>query len=129
MSKESLSAGSEGTVTTKRLEGRIIETVYIGKMSPQMLDEVHDDLARFLQDIKKMDWLIDASRATSMVRSPRDTTSRVVDMFRVQGGNRIAAVVPSGPLRMMASAMSFAFGLPVRTFATRAEALAYLRTP
>lgn len=128
MIKSAVAREDPGSVVTRRLEGKIVETVYRGRITAEMAMQVRRDIEPWLLEIKGLEWLIDTSGATSLSPAPREATSGVVDLFRRMGGHRIAAVMPSAPIRMVASALAFATGLPLKIFETRAQALEYLRS-
>jgi hypothetical protein len=117
----------EGSVSTRRLQGTIVETTYRGRITAEMADQVRRDVAPHLESTRGMDWLVDLSHATSFEPAPRESTMGVVEAFQRNGGRRIAAVVPGTGIRMVAVALVFATGLPAKVFATREEALDYLR--
>lgn len=124
-SEPSRSAPS-GTIITAHLEGKIVESRYVG---PIVFDGTLDrDLARMLELHPGMHWLIDASGATGIDPTRREMAGNTIKLFRDGGGGSMAAVIPSGPIRMVASALSFGFDLRLRIFAKRDEALAYLRS-
>jgi hypothetical protein len=112
-------------VVTRHLEGKIVESRYLG---PIVFDgQLDRDLSKMLAAHRGMHWLIDASGATGIDPSRREYAGNTIQLFRDGGGGSMAAVVPSGPIRMVASALSFGFDLRLRLFAEREEALAYLR--
>ena len=116
-----------GSVRTRRLEGQIVETIYSGKISAEMADQVRQDLEPLLRRIEGMDWLINTTAATGFAPAPRAATIGVIEMFKKHKGHRIAAVMPSTAVRMVATALVFATGLPLRIFESREKALAYLK--
>lgn len=115
-----------GSITTRHLEKNIVETRYEGVI---VLDgALNGELAGYLKKYPGMDWLVDASGATGIDASRRDNAGNTIQLFREMGGGSIAAVISSGPIRMVAAALSFGFDLRLKIFATRDEALAHLRT-
>jgi hypothetical protein len=120
---------SDNWCRTRHLEGRIFETVYHGKLMPEMVDQVRRELEALLRQHGGGDWLIDTVGVTGLRPAPSVSTSGFFEAFRAAGGRRIAAVIVSGPVRMIASALSFAAAQDLRVFASREEALRYLRTP
>jgi hypothetical protein len=117
----------EGSVSTRRLKGTMVETTYRGRITAEMADQVRRDILPLLESIKGMDWLIDATHATTFETAPRESTMGVVEAFQRHGGRRIAAVVPRTGIRMVVAALVFATGLPIKVFASRDEALDHLR--
>jgi hypothetical protein len=116
-----------GSVATRKLESKIIETTYRGRISAEMAAQVRADLEPLLRETRGINWLIDATDVTGMAAAPREDTIGVVELFKRCEGHRIAAVISSSPVRMVASALVFATGLPLRMFHDRDTALAYLR--
>jgi hypothetical protein len=115
-----------GSIVTRHLEGNIVETRYDGNI---VFDgSLNVELARFLEQYPGMHWLVDASGATGIDPNRRDNAGNTIQLFRKMGGGSIAAVIPSGPIRMVAAALSFGFDLKLKIFATRQEALTHLRT-
>jgi hypothetical protein len=115
----------QGAIITRYLEENIIETVYQGHIS---LDgTLNRDLEVLLKQHPGVDWLVDASGAAGIDAGRRDNAGNAIDLFRRLGGGAIAAVIPNGPIRMVASALSFGFDLRLKIFPNRADALAHLR--
>lgn len=119
------SAEPAGTIVTRHLEGNIVETKLDGVIAFD--SALNEDLSRLLQKYPGADWLYDASGATGIDAGRRDNAGNTISLFRKLGGGHIAAVVASGPIRMVAAALSFGFDLRLKIFATREEALAHLR--
>jgi len=116
-----------GTVSTRLLEGRIIETLYRGHMRVDMGDEVLKSLERLLPRHRGADWLIDVSDASGFTPLPRPVTEAIFDAFNKNAGRRIAVVMTGSAFRMMGTTFAFAFRLPMKMFDTRDAALAHLR--
>jgi hypothetical protein len=119
---------TDGTVVTQFLEGNIIETVYSGYISASMSRDVEVDLRKLLRRHPNADWLIDAAGATGVAVAPGESRMAVFNLFK-DSTSRIAVVVSSTAVRMMAATFAFAFGVPMKSFDSRDEALSYLRTP
>ena len=116
----------KGMIITQHLEGKIVESRYVG---PIVFDGTLDrDLEVMLRRYPGMHWLVDASGATGIDAGRRDFAGNTIQMFRQMGGGSMAAIVPSGPIRMVASALSFGFDLRLKIFATREEGLSFLRS-
>jgi hypothetical protein len=120
---------NRGSTETRYLDGKIVETIYYGKIVPEHLEEVRVALEREFTRIGGGDWLLDTSRADGLKAAPSAASAAFFEAFRRAGGRRIAAVVGSSPLRMLGSAVAFASGLDIKLFATRDEALKHLRSP
>lgn len=116
------------SVTTRRLEPKIIETVYAGHISAEMAEQVKGQLVDNLALQPGSHWLIDAGSATGIQPAKEYNRLAVFRAFEENGGGRIAVVVKSGPLRMMSATFSFALGLKMKAFEERGEALEYLRS-
>lgn len=117
-----------GWTETKQLDAKTVETVYFGKILPEMIDEVIRDLEVVLKRMNGGDWLVDFSKVEGFRAAGSGSTSTFFAMFRTSGGKRIAAIVGSSPLRMIGSALAFASGHDIKLFSTREEALKYLHT-
>ncbi len=115
----------EGAVTTRLIEANIIETVYDGYITVAMAKEVDMALRALLAESPDAAWLIDASAATGVATVPGESRTAMFNLFR---SRRFALVVRSTPLRMMAATFAFAFGVPMKTFERRSEAIDYLRS-
>lgn len=115
----------EGSVTTQLIEDNIIETVYAGYISVPMAREVDTALRKLLARSPDASWLIDASDATGVAPVPGESRTAMFELFP---SRRYALVVRSTALRMMAATFAFAFGVPMKTFERRSEALDYLRS-
>lgn len=118
----------QGWTETRHVEGKIVETAYHGKILPEHLDEIRAALDVEFRKIGGGDWLLDTTKASGLRAAPSEASTAFFDSFRRAGGRRIAAVVGSSPLRMLGSAVAFATGHDIKLFATREEALKYLRT-
>lgn len=117
---------TEGTMTTRLREENVIETVYTGYISASMARDVEIELAKLLRAHPDADWLIDASAATGVEVAPGESRMAVFNLFKGRE-SRIAVVVGSTAIRMMAATFAFAFGVPMKSFERHSEALEYLR--
>ena len=117
----------EGSVRTHHLEGKIIETIYEGYISVPMITQVLSDMTPLLRLYPGADWLINSIGATGIAPAPHNTRMAIFDTFKKEGGGKIAGIVRSAPMRMIAVTLGFAFGLPLKIFETRLDALTYLR--
>ncbi len=117
-----------GSVTTVHYDGNIIETIYKGYISISMVRQVHQDLERLLARYPGADWLIDTLESTGVAPAPHAERMAVFELFQAKGGRRIATVLKSSVIRMMSATFAFAFGLPMKSFETRSDALVYLRS-
>jgi len=116
-----------GTAKTRMVGRNIIETVYEGRMSPDMVDEVRREIEPLLEAAPGSSWLADTSQVTTYTPAPRASVSAFLESFRKLGGSRIAVVITSSPLRMLVSAFRFATRLPIHSYPTREQALEFLR--
>lgn len=117
----------ESFCRTRHLEGSIVETVYQGKVETAMVEQVQRDLLPLVRSMGGADWLVDTTGVTHLKPAPPSATSGFFAAFRAAGGRRVAAVVTSSGVRMIASALAFALAQDLKVFATRDEALRYLR--
>ncbi|MBL8683750.1 MAG: hypothetical protein JNK05_31550 [Myxococcales bacterium] len=118
----------QGWTETKIVEGKIVETAYFGKILPSHLDEVRIALEAALRKSGGGDWLVDTTKASGFRPAASESSSAFFDAFRRLGGKRIAVAVSSAPLRMLGSALAFASGQDIKLFASRDEALQFLRS-
>ena len=117
---------TEGSVTTRLVESDIIETVYSGYISASMAGEVEADLRRLLNRHPEAHWLADASAATGIAVAPGESRTAVFSLFKGRT-SRIAVIMNSTSIRMMVATFAFAFGVPMKPFERRSEAIDYLR--
>jgi hypothetical protein len=117
---------SAGTVTTRLREENIIETVYTGYVSASMARDVELDLSKLLRAHPNADWLINATGATGVEVAPGESRMAVFNLFKARK-SRIALVVDSAAIRMMAVTFAFAFGVPMKSFDRHGDALEFLR--
>jgi hypothetical protein len=117
-----------GTVVTKRVAVNIVESTYAGRMTPDLVGVVKDQLKPFLEETARLDWLIDLGAVTGVDLAPSEASSGFYAWFRSHGGDRIALVVRSAMVRMVIAALAFAMGNPARVFESRAQALDYLQS-
>lgn len=123
----SFSASDAGSVSTQRLDDKITEIVYRGRMTARLIDEAHAQIEPRLRNSPSMGILVNTDAVTSFDPMLPVSTRSTVDHYRRYTGLRIAAVIPSAALRMTVQAIAFASGLPLRLFETRRDAVAYLR--
>lgn len=116
----------EGSVVTRLLESDIIETVYTGYIAASMATEVENELRKLLRRHPDAHWLVDASAATGVAVAPGENRLAVFNLFKGRD-TRIAVVMNSTPIRMMVATFAFAFGVPMKPFDRRSDALDYLR--
>ena len=116
-----------GTIKTFRLDNKIIETSYTGKMAPEMLVQLRKDMETLMRLQPGSSWLADTTAATGYSPASRELTQPILDVFQKNSGKKIAVIMPSSGLRMLVSAVAFASGLPIKLFAKREEALVWLR--
>ena len=120
-------AEGDSVCRTRHLEGSIVETVYQGKVETEMVEQVQRELLPLVRSLGGADWLVDTTGVTRLKPAPPSATSGFFKAFRAAGGRRVAAVVTSSGVRMIASALAFALAQDLKVFATRDEALRYLR--
>ncbi len=116
-----------GEVTTLHLEGSIVETTYRGVATRQLVQSVLDITPELLDQVPRASWLLDLTQVKSTDSHARIPGAELLKIFRDRGGREFALAVESSGLRMLLSAVGFATGMPIKMFATRDEALAYLR--
>lgn len=117
-----------GEATTRHVEGRIVDTTYHGYCSRALVQSVLDYTPDVLSKVPGTCWLLDMGEVTAFDSECRVPGSEILNLFRDGGGDRFAVVVTSGMLRMTLAAVAFASRLPIKLFASRSEALAYLRS-
>lgn len=116
-----------GQAVTRHLEGTIVETVYAGYCSTELVQSVADHVPEVLTAVKGARWLVDMSRATSSAAGARVPGQTILRTFREMGGAEFAVVIKSSPLRMIFTAVAFGAGLPVKFFDGYPAALRFLR--
>jgi hypothetical protein len=67
-------------------------------------------------------YVIDCQDVTSYAANVREPGKRLLEVLRARGAERGVCVTSSSVVRMMASAVAFVMGMPVRFAATRDEA-------
>ena len=117
-----------GEVTTRPLEGSIVETKYVGECGAETVAKVLAYTPEVLEQIPGTRWLLEMSEVTSAHVDARKPGGEILRLFRERGGERFAIVVPVPAIRMLITTVAFATGLPIRSFDTREQALAYLRS-
>jgi hypothetical protein len=115
-----------GEVTTRLLEGRILETRYTGYCSTALVASVCELTPQALREVPGACWLLDMEQLTGVDPGVRTPGRAILEAFRDCGGQRFA-VLTNARARYLFSAVAYAVGLPVRFFAAREEALAWLR--
>lgn len=116
-----------GEVTTRHLEGTIVESVYTGYCTRALVQSVLDITPEVLREVPGTCWLLDLSGATDADADARVPGLSILKLFKENGGDRFAVVVTWGPLRMIMTAVAFTAGLPIKLFNNREDALAFLR--
>jgi hypothetical protein len=117
-----------GEVTTRHLEGSIVETTYRGACTRALVQSVLDVTPEVMHAVPGAHWLLDVTAVTTTEAAARIPGSELIKIFRERGGNEFAVAMTSPGLRMLMSAVGFATGVPLKMFATRDEALVYLRS-
>ncbi|MFO0591970.1 MAG: hypothetical protein U0441_30770 [Polyangiaceae bacterium] len=116
-----------GTVTTKHIEGSIVESCYTGYCSQAAVASVLALTPEVLRDVPSTRWLLDLGGVSSFDAGCRVPGGEILRLFREAGGDRFAVVVKSSALRMTLAAVAFAARLPLKLFDNRMEALSFLR--
>lgn len=116
----------EGSARTQLVEENIIETVYEGYISAPMANDVEAAVRKLLIRSPSAHWLIDAAAATGIESGPGERRTAMFKLFK-DPASRFAVVLSSTTLRMIAATFAFAFGVPLKTFDRRSDALDYLR--
>ena len=116
-----------GQVTTRHIEGSIVETVYTGYCSAALVQAVLEITPMVLESAKGTRWLLDMSGTTGVEVGARVPGLEILRKFREGGGTEFAVVIAHPPLRMLFTAVAFAALLPVKVFDTTADALRFLR--
>lgn len=116
-----------GTVTTRHIEGSIVESCYTGYCSQAAVASVLALTPNVLEQVPSTRWLLDMGSVSAFDAGCRIPGGEILKMFRERGGDRFAVVVKSGALRMTLAAVAFAARLPIKLFDNRMEALVYLR--
>jgi len=116
-----------GKVTTRYLEGSIVETVYTGHCGRVLVQSVLDLTPEVLEKVPGTSWLVDASGAVTVDADARIPGQEILKLFKAGGGRLFAVVTSWAPLRLIFSAVAFAAGLPIKIFGHRDEALTFLR--
>jgi hypothetical protein len=114
-------------VTTRHLEGAIVETVYRGHCGVRLVESVARDAPAILASVPGTCWLLDMRASNGVDAVCSQFGVEIFRAFRARQGRAFAVVLRSGPLRMMVTAAAFASGLPLRVFERRQEALVFLR--
>ena len=118
-----------GSIRTTRLDKDIIETTYHGKMTPELLVQLRRDMEAQMRAQPGSSWLADTTGASGYAPAPRELMQPILDAFKQHRGKKIAVVMPSSALRMLVTAVAFASGLPIKLFAARDAAIAWIREP
>jgi hypothetical protein len=118
----------DGEVTTRHLEGSIVETSYRGVCTRALVQSVLEITPEVLDSVPGTLWLVDLSSITSSEAMARIPGADLLKIFRERGGAEFAVSISSAALRMIFTAIAFAAPVPLKLFATREEALAHLRS-
>lgn len=104
----------------------VIEVVYAGYIATSLVEEKAHEFYATLRRAPAKHWIGDATGLQGF--DPRTTLLAApwMDAFKAQGGQLFIIVSTSSSVRMVASTVSFAAGVPIKTAATSAEAMALL---
>lgn len=117
---------ADGRLTTRWLDTRTIEVTFYGKITAELIEQMHRDFWEVASHKAPSYALLDTSPATSFTASIRSNALRFLAEFKARGGREILGIASIAPLRMFGQALTFAAGLPLRLFVGRQEALTYI---
>lgn len=117
---------ADGKLMTRWLDTRTMEVTFHGKITAELIEQMHRDFWEVASQKAPMYALLDTSPASSFTASIRGNSLRFLNEFKARGGREILGIASIAPLRMFGQALTFASGLPLRLFANRQEALTYI---
>lgn len=118
---------STATQRTAKLEPWVVETVFSGLVTGDVVKSAWSDFSRIVGKGRVPGWLVVAENVTGVDTSARQAGAEMLKDFRALGGTNVVAVIDALVIRMVASAISIASGTHVSFCATRDEGLQKLR--
>lgn len=100
----------------------VVEVVMVGHQTGRTIEATVFGVRRELASGAAKGVFFDASGITGFSPDVRGPGVELLQTIKASGLPRAVAVVSSGAVRMMAAAISFAAGLPLDIYGTRAEA-------
>lgn len=120
-------AQKDGHTAVNWLGNDTIELVQKGHLTKPLVEQEYQQLVR-MTTTHKVRWVLsDAETVSNFDASISAAGSAIVGHLKTIGVERVVIVVNSSVVRMMASTLGFAAGLPIKPVATRKEAMECLR--
>jgi len=119
--------GEDGACEVVRIDDDTIELQWRGYVTAPIVEHGRAELARLSQSSPPRFVLHDTLQVTGYDGEVRGPGKQLLLDFRQRGGVLMVAAVESVLIRMLATALGLAAGVPMRLYATRAEALVALR--
>jgi hypothetical protein len=116
----------QGRISFHAIQPGVLEGVYIGHLTVRLADELLPAFQAALSRSPTTHWLINALEMNGFENRALVAAKPWFHAFKAQGGRLIIVVTASAPVRMAASALGFAVGLPMQVVSTRKEALSLL---
>jgi hypothetical protein len=115
-----------GSVTSL-MSTHVVETHWRGRIGKGVMDRAYEDMTRMLRSHTVHYWLADTKDVSGYSADIRTPATALLRALKEHGVREVISIVPSGPVRMLSTALALAVGFKLKMFATRDEALDYVR--
>ncbi|EYF08377.1 STAS/SEC14 domain-containing protein [Chondromyces apiculatus] len=115
-----------GNVRVSWLREGVLGITFRGRLGTAEIEAAMSQLAALTEHRSLEGVLIDTLAIEGFMLHVGERAERALLLARERGARRVAFAVATDASRMMTASVAFAVQLPVKMFATRAEALAYL---
>jgi hypothetical protein len=116
----------QGAIRVHVVSPGVVEVVYAGYVSATLLEEKAHEFYATLRRSPATHWIADATGLQGFDPKVNLLGAPWVDAFKSQGGRLLILVSTSPSVRMAGSTLSFAAGVPIKSAANSAEAMALL---
>jgi len=104
----------------------VVEVVFAGYIAAQLLDDKAHEFYALLRRSPATHFIADATGLQGFEPKVTLLAAQWLDAFKSQGGRLFIVVSANPSVRMVASTLSFAAGVPIKTAASSAEAMTLL---
>ena len=122
-------AGPKGHVAVRWMAEDTLEFIQSGHLTKALIEELFDQLKLQTQD-RTVAWVLsDLQGVTGLDPVIVQPGAKLLEELKRLGVRKNVLVAPSPMVRMTATALGLSAGMPMKMFATRAEAEQFMKNP